>query len=405
MMILQDVVFPHVDGRSSAESAAMLTNGQKMRLALILPTLAGGGMERMRVHLMQEWAGQGVDMDLVVSRFHGPLCAMVPDRVRIHEVARRHPALFPWGLYRYLRRHRPTHILSAANDINAMTLFLGRLVCPEVPVAVSVHSHLSMELAQARGIGLLKLHVVTRLLKSVLPQARGVVSVSRGVGDDLARRFPGLKQRLHVIYNPVLTPNVREQLTHPLATPPVPPGIPWIIYTGRLVQAKGLDVLLEAFRQIAGKTAAHLVLLGDGPLRPKLESMTWDQGLAGRVHFAGFQDNPLPWMREATLLALPSRREGLPNVLIEALACGTQVVATDCPGGSAEILEDGKYGQLVPVDNPAVLAEAMLRSLNGTFRIAPETLKARAEDFTVEKAAGEYMRVVKGEGGGMRPET
>nr|WP_291322451.1 glycosyltransferase [Desulfonatronospira sp.] len=95
-----------------------------------------------------------------------------------------------------------------------------------------------------------------------------------------------------------------------------------------------------------------MVLLGDGPLRPRLESMIWELGLAGRVHFPGFQDNPLPWMREATLLVLPSRHEGLGNVLIEALACGTQIVATDCPSGPAEILEDGQYGQLVPLITP-----------------------------------------------------
>ncbi len=162
------------------------------------------------------------------------------------------------------------------------------------------------------------------------------------------------------------------------------------------MQAKGLDVLLEAFRQITGKTAAHLVLLGEGPLRPKLESMVWDLGLAGRVHFAGFQNNPLPWMREATLLVLPSRHEGLGNVLIEALACGTQIVATDCPSGPAEILEGGKYGQLVPVEDPTALAQAMLSSLNSTFRVAPEMLKARAEDFTVEKAAKQYMDTLLG---------
>ena len=154
-------------------------------------------------------------------------------------------------------------------------------------------------------------------------------------------------------------------------------------------------MLLEAFPQIAGKTAAHLVLLGEGPIRPKLVSMVWDLGLAGRVHFSGFQDTPLPWIREA-LLVLPSRHEGLGNVLIEALACGTQIVATNCPGGSAEILEGGKYGQLVPVDNPAALAQALLRSLNGTFRVDPEMLKARAEDFTVEKAAKQYMDTLLG---------
>ncbi|WP_083803899.1 glycosyltransferase [Desulfonatronospira thiodismutans] len=173
-------------------------------------------------------------------------------------------------------------------------------------------------------------------------------------------------------------------------------GLQWIVFVGRFVPAKGLDLLLEAFRQITGKTAAHLVLLGEGPLRPRLESMTRELGLAGRVHFSGFQENPLPWMREATLLALPSRHEGLPTVLIEALACGTQIVATDCPGCSAEILEGVKHGQLVPVDNPTALAQAMLRTLNGTFHVPPKMPKAWAEDFIVENAAKQYMDTLLG---------
>ncbi|GAB6058144.1 glycosyltransferase [Desulfonatronum parangueonense] len=368
-----------------------------MKLAIILPTLAGGGMERIHVHLMQEWARQGVDMDLVVSRFQGPLCTMVPDQVKIHVVARRHPLLFPWGLYRYLRKHRPTHILSAANDINAMTLTISRLACSKVPVVVSVHNHLSTELAQAKGSGLLKLRTVAGLLRRVVYRAGGVVAVSRSVADDLRTHFPGLGAKLRVILNPVLTPKVREHLNHPLESCPVPLGTPWIAFVGRFVPAKGLDVLLAGFRLIADKTGAHLVLLGDGPLKPKLESMILDMGLTGRVHFAGFQNNPLPWMREADLLILPSRHEGLPSVLIEALACKTQVVATDCPGGSAEILENGKLGQLVPVENPEALAQAMLHSLNGAFHVDPEHLKARAEDFTAEKAAREYMEVLRGE--------
>jgi glycosyltransferase involved in cell wall biosynthesis len=363
----------------------------KVKLAIILPTMAGGGMERMRVHLMQEWAGQGVDMDLVVSRFQGPLCEMVPEQVKIHEVAWRNPLLFPWGLFRYLLKHRPTHILSAANDINAMTLIISRLACPEASVLVSVHNHLSTELAQAKGIGLLKLRTVAGLLRRVVYRAGGVVAVSRSVADDLRTHLPGLGAKLRIILNPVLTPHVRQRLNQSLEGCPVPLGTPWIIFVGRFVPAKGLDVLLEAFGQIAGKTAAHLVLLGEGPLRSKLESKIREMELTGRVYFAGFQNNPLPWMREASLLVLPSRHEGLPGVLIEALACGTQIVATDCPGGSAEILGDGKYSQLVPVENPEALAKAMLQSLNGDFHMDPDKLKARAEDFTVEKAAKEYM--------------
>ncbi len=367
-----------------------------MRLGVILPTMAGGGMERVFVHLLHEWVKQGVTIDLVVSRFQGPLCDMIPEQVRIHEVAGRHPLLFPWGLYRYLRKHRPMHILTGANDINAMTLLIGRLTCPNASIVVSVHNHLSTELAMARGLKLFKLRAVVGLLSHFLPRAKGVVAVSKGVGNDLARRFPGISKRLHVVYNPVLTADVRERLTHQLESSPVPPGIPWIIFVGRLVPAKGLDVLLKAFHLISDTSKAHLVVLGEGPLKSQYKSMVREMGLDDRIHWAGFQDNPLPWIREASVLALPSRHEGLGNVLIEAMACGTQVVATDCPSGPTEILEGGKYGQIVPVEDPEALALAMLRSLKGTFHVDPEILKARAEEFTVEKAAREYMEVLTG---------
>ena len=128
---------------------------------------------------------------------------------------------------------------------------------------------------------------------------------------------------------------------------------------------KDYPTLLKAFALVAQAHPAHLVILGEGDELEDLENLARELGIHSMVCFAGFMANPYPYMKQAALFVLPSRFEGLPGVLIEALFCGTPVIATDCPGGSAEILGDGKFGQLVPVGDPVALADAMRRALEG----------------------------------------
>lgn len=367
-----------------------------MRLAVILPSMAGGGMERVQVNLIREWVQRGIDVDLVVSRFQGPLCEEVPETVRVFEVARFHSTVFPFGLHRYLRTRRPSHILSAANDINAVTLLVARGMGENIQTVISVHGHLSRELAQAKGMKRLKARAVKWTLGRVIHLARGVVAVSKGVADDLKLHFPFRENQLHVIHNPVITPATRQRLKEPLKNSPVPNGTPWMLYAGRFVPAKGLDVLMDAFELMADRTSAHLVLMGDGPIKSAIAGRAAANGLGERIHLVDFQLNPLPWMREAEVLVLSSRHEGLGNVLIEALACGTQIVATDCPAGPAEILDGGRYGQLVPVEDTEALAKALLRSLDRHFYVAPARLQERAALFSSEQAATLYLAVLEG---------
>ncbi|AGA31717.1 glycosyl transferase, group 1 [Thioalkalivibrio nitratireducens DSM 14787] len=136
-----------------------------------------------------------------------------------------------------------------------------------------------------------------------------------------------------------------------------------------------------------------MLIVGDGPERPSIEAQVREMGLADVVRLAGTVQNPLPLMAGSGVLVLPSRFEGLGNVLIEAMACGTQVVSTDCPHGPAEILDGGRYGQLVPVSDPAALAAAIERSLNGEFRVEPDVLRARAAEFSVERATRRYLEL------------
>lgn len=345
----------------------------------------------MRLHLIKEWLEQGIEIDLVVNRRKGPLSHLVPDGTRVFPVAGMHNYLFPIGFYRYLKKRRPTHVLSAPHDLSLMTLLIVKLLGLHVPVVVSVHNHLTSEVMFAKGPNAYKLRAVIWILRRVIHRAHGVIAVSQGVADDLKRHFSLPDGRLHVVYNPVVTAEMRQRLQEPLTDNPVPTDTPWVLYAGRFVPAKGLDILFDAFQRMADTTNAHLVLLGDGPLRRDLIAVAKAVGLAERIHLVGFHSNPLPWIREADVMALPSRHEGLANVLIEALACGTQIVASDCPSGSAEILDSGRYGQLVPVGDVHALAGALLRSLSGEFLVPRVLLTERAQAFTSVRAARAYL--------------
>jgi glycosyltransferase involved in cell wall biosynthesis len=367
-----------------------------MKLAVILPTLAGGGMERMRLHLIEEWIKSGVEVDLLVSSCKGELFEMVPDSVKIFELSSRSPYFFPLGLYRYMKNENPTHILTCGHDINGITLFMACLLRKNIPIVGSFHNHLSSELSLAKGLKKAKLIASILLLRIFLWKSQGIISVSQGVSDDL-KKYLGSKYNIfHVVYNPVITPTTLKKINEPLKNLPVPEDTPWILYAGRFVHAKGLDILLKAFKMLAKKSSAHLVLMGEGPLKAKIMNEAKSAGFDDRIHLLGFQSNPLPWIRKANALVLPSRHEGLGNVIIEGLACGTQIVATDCPSGPAEILENGNFGQLVPVEDPFKLSDALFEVLNEETKILKKNLVSRSNFFKSGRSAMMYENILKG---------
>lgn len=365
-----------------------------MRLAVILPTLGGGGMERMRLNMIRIWLRHGFEVDLVVSRREGALLDLVPPSVQVFEIAARHPLLFPWGLWRYIQLRKPTHLLSAGTDVNALTLLVTKCFWIKTPIAISFHIHLSQELSIQSRSQRLKTRCFIHLLRGLLARDTRIIAVSQGVADDLSRQLGLSDLRPEVIYNPTVTEETYELMNMHLAEQPIASGFPWILYVGRLVYAKGVDILLDAFDIVSRETNTHLVLLGDGPLKNELTSQIELRGLTERVHLKGFISNPLPWMRECDVLTLPSRNEGLPNVLIEALACGAQIVSTDCPSGPSEILAEGKYGQLVPMEDSRALASALLNCLSGKVHFPKNVLKERAQQFSAELAATHYEKVL-----------
>jgi glycosyltransferase involved in cell wall biosynthesis len=227
------------------------------------------------------------------------------------------------------------------------------------------------------------------------PSADAVVAPSRGVAGSLLQLSPIPIQKVHVIYNPVVSPELYEKADAPVEHPWFQPHQPPVVLAaGRLVALKGYDTLLRAFARVRQETPARLVILGEGPERPNLERLAAELGVAADVDMPGFDPNPFRYMKRAGVFVLSSRYEGLPNVLIQALACGCPVVSTDCPSGPSEILDGGRYGALVPVDDVEAMAGAIVRALLGQVAPAPS---AWLEQFRVEVVAEQYLRVMLGQ--------
>jgi glycosyltransferase involved in cell wall biosynthesis len=232
------------------------------------------------------------------------------------------------------------------------------------------------------------------LLARNYPRADGIVAVSEGVADELAHYTGLARERISVIYNPVVTPAVyeraREPVTHPWF---VERDRPVILGVGRLADMKDFSTLLRAFARLRAGRAARLVILGEGKRRRALEALVKELGVAEDVDLPGWAGNPYPFMANADLFALSSRGEGLPNALLEAMAVGCPVVSTDCPSGPREILDGGRYGPLVAVGDDAGLARAMAETLDAPP--ARNVLMERAAMFSQERSADAHLALFR----------
>jgi glycosyltransferase involved in cell wall biosynthesis len=199
---------------------------------------------------------------------------------------------------------------------------------------------------------------------------------------------------IQVIYNPVVTPDSREQAGAPLEHPWFKAGEPPVLLgVGRLCPQKDFPTLIQAFAQARKERSARLLILGEGRERPALEALVRGLGLEQDVAMPGFVENPLPYMAQSSLFVLSSRWEGLGNVLVEAMYCGVPLVATDCRHGPREILADGKYGTLIPVGDASALARAIQSGLNGkALRPPPESW----QPFEAETVVSQYLHVLLG---------
>lgn len=362
----------------------------KKRLALFLPGLYEGGAERIVLNLAKGISERGYSVDLVLARAEGPYMSQIPDTVRLIDLkAPRVLGSVP-ALIKYLQREHPTALLSGMFT-NVIALWARRLSGVPCRLVITEHNSLSSIVKSKND---LRWHLYPKLAGWFYPWANKIIAVSNDVADDLTRVAKIPRDLIEVVYNPIVTPDLQEKSEAPTEHPWFKDGEPPVILAvGRLTDQKAFDVLIRAFSYVRKDHPARLLILGEGENRPTLQSLIGQLELEQDVSLMGFVQNPYPYMAHASLFVLPSRWEGLPTVLVEALYLGMPIVATDCPGGSREILQDGKFGRLVPVDDPLVLAEAIKRSMNDRRACPP---KESWMPFDLGFVVDRYIKILVG---------
>lgn len=395
------------------------------RITLFLHSLAGGGGTRVMLNLAEAFLERGFKVDLVVAgKLKGQSTARIPKGARLMGLKRSFrwrsaltalradwkggkymvlPLFLPLvppraffylpDLTRYLQHERPDALIAEGKYCNITALLARRAAGVQARIVISEHIALSVRLANPENNRQWKWRYAVPLYKRIYPWADTIVSVSKGVGDDLAGLIELPRESVITIYNPIINDDIfkktEEAVDHPWFQPGSPPVI---LGVGRIIPRKDFPTLLRAFAKLRSKREAHLVILGDKKNESDyeaLQSLASELGIEQDFDMPGYTDNPFAYMARSAVMVLSSKWEGFGNVLVEAMACGCPVVSTDCPYGPAEILDNSRHGKLVPVGDYAAMAQAMLDMLSN--RPIEAQLKHRAAEFSIDSAAEAYL--------------
>jgi glycosyltransferase involved in cell wall biosynthesis len=360
---------------------------ERKRILVFRPILGEGGADRITITLLRYLDRARFQPTLVLLRREGIWLDDVPPDVPVVELdtGRLRYAVRP--LASLLRRTRPDVLFSTSSGANKIAALAHRLVPDQKRrLVLSERNTFSVARQERRSKWLPVVAVVGALYR----QADRIIAVSRGVADDLVQSL-GLPADLVIpIHNPIVDESILELAQDPLDHPWFADDVPVLLAVGRLVKQKDYPLLLQAFALLRRRRALRLIVLGEGELRRQLERLANDLGVGSDVQFMGFVKNPFAYMQRCTIYVLSSSFEGLPGSLIQAMACGSAVVSTDCPSGPSEIIEDGSNGFLVPVGDVAQLAEAVNTLLDDSE--LRQTFSTRAREAAAYFEASSMVR-------------
>lgn len=372
-------------------SSVTSTRTPRPDLALFIPSYAGGGGERVAVFIARALSEAGLAVDLVVARSRGELRDEPLAGVNRVELRAFNEMLAAPRWIRYLERTRPRCAMSMIHSAN-FNSGLGALFVSSVPLIVNLRIALDCDssaqwwLRRWFGFG---------PERALYERAARVVGVSEGVAAEAAEILGLPASKVLSIPNPrasrEASPEVAQEHER-LFDKPV------ILGAGRLAPQKDFAMLLDAFAQIAEARDLHLVLLGEGSERGALRKKADELGVSDRVFLPGFVDNPQAYMSRARVFVLSSRNEGFPSVLIEAMGVGAAIVSTDCRFGPREILDQGRYGALVPVRDAPAFARALAIELDGPDAGTDARCRARADwmrQYDPDVIATRYLHLVR----------
>lgn len=357
-------------------------------IAIYSPDLSTGGVGKMRMHLISEMARRGLAVDLLLSDTNSPLLRQAPEGVRVVRLGTTHAYFSLPALYHYFRRAAPKVLLTDRLRLNIACHRACALARCRSRIYLSVHNPITVKLA---GLPTSKAAALKAQLLTWAPRNARIIAVSQGVADDLVQGLGLDATQIQVVYNPVITDRLAALAAEPVDHPFFAvDGWPVILSAGRMTAQKDFPTLLRAFRRVRDQRPARLLILGKhGRDYQALRTLIGDLGLAEDVAMPGFDANPYRYMARASVYVLSSRWEGFGNVMVEAMATGLPVVATDCPVGPAEILQGGVLGPLVPIGD----ADAMARAIISVLDAPPDRRRLREGGslYTLERSVAGYL--------------
>jgi glycosyltransferase involved in cell wall biosynthesis len=370
----------------------MRDGGETLPISVLfaIPALDRGGPDRVMFELLQRLDRRHFAPSLVVSSRVGHYLGRLPGDVPVHMlppergIYTRYPVL---DLARLVRRLKPDVVLATLRM--TMTAGLARPWFPcRTRLVLRVANQISMNFAELKRARPVKHRISYRLQRHALARADRIICQSADMAEDLRRL--GLDVPMTVIGNPIEV----AELDRYVGAPGTLPGSPALLSVGRLTSQKGFDILLDAFAAVRRRhPQAALSIAGEGPERARLEAQCRRLGLGDAVRFLGFVDDPYPLMATADLFVLASRYEGFPNVVLEALACGTPVVATDCPGGMRDMVGWGVTGWLANRAGSQAFAEVLLTAIDNRNSLRRQTIRQYvSERFGAARVLGAYER-------------
>lgn len=379
------------DGRQSVPT----TDPDESLFTFFIPTLEGGGAESVTVNIVNGLSNRGYNVELLLSRFEREWRSKLASGVSVTELSPTYTSVFGItahipALVSYLRREAPTALFPHLTHVNVLSLAVARVLDTDIKIFPTHHLMFG-----AKSDATTRDRVASTASRHLYPSANRIITVSQGVADSIVDQTNVTSEDVSVLYNPIDVDSIRNRVNEPVDHKWLKSNkLKTVLFVGRLEKQKDLKTWLRVFKQVHERDPeTRAIIVGEGDLREEYRAFADKIGVGDVVSMPGYVSNQYTYMYYADLFFLSSRFEGLPTVLIEALACGCPIVSTDCPCGPREILVDGEYGELISPGNTEELADAVLSTLADP---PPKyKLKERANAFALDTVLDEYEHFIE----------